>query len=182
MNKGFAFGQHVETTGEREGDNRQAKVQRNLECSPFESSHFAVKGTCSLREDDGADATYELFLHLLEALQRRFGVAAVDEDMSGGLAPRADERHLAELRFHQPFEDHRQPSVDEPYVEHRLMVGDEDITLTGLYMLLPLYAHRQKHQPEERAGPELLHFVHKLRIAPVDGADSEDSGKNSKTA
>ena len=84
VNERFAFGQHVETTGEREGDDRQAEVQRNLECSPFESSYFAVKGTCSLREDDGADATYELFLHLLEALQRRLGVAAVNEDMSGG--------------------------------------------------------------------------------------------------
>ena len=118
----------------------------------------------------------------MQTLHSRLRIAAVDEDMPCGFATDTHKRHLAQLCFHQPFEDHRQPAVDQPYIEHRLVVRYEHIALPLLDMLLALYRHRQKHQPEERTGPELLHFVHKLSIPPMDGTDRENSREDRQHA
>ena len=178
--EGFAFRQHLKTSGEREGYDGQAQFERYLESAAFEPSHFTVQRTGALRENDGADAIGQLLLDLFEAAQCRFGPASFDEDMSCGFATRTDKRHFAQLGFHQPFEDDGQPSVDKPNIEHRLMIGHEHITLFRLNMLGSIDTNGYEKEPKERPRPELLDLVDELRVAPMYGAHGENSGEDSQ--
>ena len=90
----FTLWQRLETSVQRKRNDRQSQIAGYLESTAFEPSHFAVQRTGSLREDHGAYTAYQLFLHLFEALHRGFGIAAFDEDMSGGFTPRPYKRHL----------------------------------------------------------------------------------------
>jgi hypothetical protein len=93
--------------------------------------------------------------------------------MSGCFARGPYKGHFAQFGFHQPFEHYRKPAVYEPHIEHRLVVRYEYIALAGLDMFDSIDANRQKHQPEEGTGPELLFFVDKLCVTPVDETDCE---------
>ena len=178
VDKGFSFRQDLKASIQGKRNNRQAEIHGNLKSAALETSHFAVEGACSFREDNRTDAVHELSLHLLQALHSGFRVTAVYEDMSCRLATCSDERHLAQLGFHEPFEDHGQPSIDEPYIEHRLVVSHEDITLSGLNMLGSIDRNGQKHQPEEGAGPELLDLMNELCVLPVNGTNGENRREN----
>ena len=58
------------------------------------------------------------------------------------------------------------------------MIRHKDITLTGFDVLQTIHAHRQEEKPEGAFGPELLLFMHKLRIAERHKDNCENGGKD----
>ena len=95
----------------------------------------------------------ELSFDVVKAFSGGFGVGAVHVDMSGGFAGSSDEGYAAQFFLHQPLEDNGQPAIDKENVEHRGVVGNEDIGLTGVDVFFAIDGDRNEEPEEEEATP-----------------------------
>lgn len=172
---------YIVAATEGKWDNREFEIECDLEGATLERTHLTGFGSGSLGEDNGADTTLQGALHLLHSSNGSTRIAAINKDVTGSTAGSSDKRNFAKLFLHHPLEDNGQETINEPYIEHGLVVADKDIGLAGLDVFESLNAHRQEKPEEERLGPSGLYPVDETAVRPRekdDGGDGCDQGLN----
>ena len=121
----------------------QLKFVGQSESSSAEHSHVPREGACSLGE----------YHERCSALQCGFGAAVcgtylsctslIDVDVAGVAASCAEERDLLQRAFHHPSNLDPKVTADEEDVIRPLMVGDENVRLSGTDVLSTFYRYGQ---------------------------------------
>ena len=121
---------HTERTIDRYGNNRQLQLVCQHEGSFLEGTHLCGERTGAFGKDYHAHSAAQSGTSLLVGVAYLAGTALVDKYLMGHLTCHSNQRYLAYITLHHPFEITAKMTIDEEDVECSLVVGNKDVRLS----------------------------------------------------
>ena len=133
---------------------RQVQLVGQLEGSALEATQTPVPRAGTLWKDNQRDTSLENLTGTNKHLGSLLGSALlVNKDKLGSLAGFSDERHVAQLFLQHPFEMASEETIDEEDVKTALMVGNDDVALSGSHILQAFDMDGQQENADDSPRP-----------------------------
>ena len=145
--------EHIKGAVDGHGHHGQADVVGQLESPLAEQPHVPGEGATALGEDHQRSAVFQRAACAVDGVLYGFRARLVYKDETGFLASVTHERNFAQRLLHHPLEVAMQITVYQKNVHRALMIGHEDIALSGLQVLASLHLDRQQQHVAENLRP-----------------------------